>query len=106
MQIMEATFTIVAVRKPNHCINKSTILSKYPFWNLRRKKKGKATTYTFSESEEQLVNFGEDIEIGKESVLQSGCSKYDCIFWIHFVEEQVDADGLPLGLSNLSFFLL
>ena len=68
MQIMAATSTTTAVRKPNHCINKSTIISKYPFWNLRRKK-GEATTYTFLESEEQLVNFGEDTESGKESVL-------------------------------------
>jgi hypothetical protein len=38
MQILAATSTTAAGRKPNHCINKSTIISKYPFGTLEVKK--------------------------------------------------------------------
>jgi hypothetical protein len=58
MQIVAATATAAAVRKPNHFINNSITRYKFPFWNTRRKI-AKTTTYKFLKPEEKLVNFGE-----------------------------------------------
>jgi hypothetical protein len=68
MQIVAATATTAVVRKPNHCVNNSITIYKFTFWNTRRNK-AKTTTYTLLEPEEQLVNFGQEAEVGKESVL-------------------------------------